>query len=111
MAVATQTQTEAPPRPVAPTKHLPELDEETMELVKEFQDQLRTGSIDIKQVVYVLVAVGVLLSVFMAILIAAGTITMGRVEAIDMVVIALLIAIGPIGFMVDAEERRIRNIE
>lgn len=111
MAAVTRTQNEAPPKPVAPKKRLPEVDEETMELVKEFQDQLRTGAIDIKQVVFVLVAVGALLSIFMAILLAAGTITMGGMKAIDMVVIALLIAIGPVGFMVDAEQRRVRNIE
>jgi len=101
----------APPTPIAPTAKLPEIDEETQELVKEFQDQLREGAIDIKQIVYILVAVGVMISVLMAVLLAAGSIHMGRVEAIDMVVVAVLIAIGPLGFMADAEQRRIRNIE
>ena len=100
-----------PPTPIAPTAKLPEIDEETQELVKEFQDQLREGAIDIKQIVYILVAVGVMISVLMAVLLAAGSIHMGRVEAIDMVVVAVLIAIGPLGFMADAEQRRIRNIE
>ncbi len=100
-----------PPTPVAPMAKLPEIDEETLELVKEFQDQLREGAIDVKQIVYILVAVGVMISVLMAVLLAAGSIHMGRIEAIDMVVIAMLLAIGPVGFMVDAEQRRVRNIE
>jgi len=100
-----------PPTPIAPVAKLPEIDEETQELVKEFQDQLREGAIDIKQIVYILIAVGVILSVLMAALLAMDSIHMGRIEAIDMVVIAILIGIGPLGFMADAEQRRVRNIE
>ncbi len=110
-ASASATESKTATVPVAPTKRMPEIDEETMDLVKEFQDQLREGQVDLKQIVYILVAVGVMISILMAVLLAAGTITMGRIEAIDMVVIALLIAIGPIGFIVDAEQRRVRNIE
>lgn len=111
MVAASATESKTATVPVAPTKRMPEIDEETMDLVKEFQEQLREGQVDLKQIVYILVAVGVMISILMAVLLAAGTITMGRIEAIDMVVIALLIAIGPIGFIVDAEQRRVRNIE
>jgi flagellar protein FlaJ len=110
-ASASATESKAATVPVAPMKRMPEIDEETMDLVKEFQDQLREGQVDLKQIVYILVAVGVMISILMGVLLAAGTITMGRIAAIDMIVIAMLIAIGPIGFIVNAEQRRVRNIE
>lgn len=97
--------------PVAPVKKLPEVDEDTMGLVKDFQDQFREGSIDTKNLVYILVAFGVILCVLIAILLAANTISMGPIEAIDMIVFALLIVVGPPGFLVGMEQKRIADIE
>jgi flagellar protein FlaJ len=82
-----------------------------MDLVKEFHDQFREKDIDTRQVVYILVAVGIVLCIVVAFLLALEVITMGGVEAIDLVVIAILIAVGPIGFLVNAEQRRVRDIE
>jgi flagellar protein FlaJ len=97
--------------PVAPVKKLPEVDEDTMGLVKDFQDQFREGSIDMKNLVYILVAFGVILCVLIAVLLAANTISMGPIEAIDMIVFALLIIVGPPGVLVGMEQKRIADIE
>jgi flagellar protein FlaJ len=97
--------------PVAPVKKLPEIDDDTMDLVKDFQDQFREGSIDMKNLVYILVAFGVILCILIGVLLAAGTISMGPIKAIDMIVFAVLIILGPIGLLVGMEQKRIADIE
>lgn len=97
--------------PVAPVKKLPEVDEDTMGLVKDFQDQFREGSIDMKNLVYILVAFGVILCGLIAVLLASNTISMGPIQAIDMIVFALLITLGPPGLIVGMEQKRIADIE
>jgi len=97
--------------PVAPVKKLPEIDDDTMDLVKDFQDQFREGSIDMKNLVFILVAFGVILCILIGVLLAAGTISMGPIKAIDMIVFAVLIVLGPIGLLVGMEQKRIADIE
>jgi flagellar protein FlaJ len=97
--------------PVAPVKRLPDVDEDTMDLVKEFQDQFREGQVDIKNLVYIMVGFGAILCILIAILLAAGTISVGPAQSIDFIVAAILIIVGPLGLLMSMETKRIADIE
>ena len=111
MTVSAETPVGTPEQPVAPVKRLPEVDDDTMDMVKDFQDQFREGSIDVKNLVYILVGFGVILCILIAVLLAAKVISMGPAEAIDFIVFAILIAVGPLGLVISMEQRRIAEIE
>jgi flagellar protein FlaJ len=96
---------------VAPVKRLPDVDEDTMDMVKDFQDQFREGTVDVRNLVYIMVGFGVILCMLLAILLGFGTISMGPAKAIDFVVAALLVVTGALGFMISLENRRIADIE
>ena len=48
-------------KPVAPVKKLPEVDDDTLDMVKEFQDQLREGTVNVKNLVYIFTVLGIAL--------------------------------------------------
>jgi flagellar protein FlaJ len=98
-------------KPVAPVKKLPEADDDTLDLVKEFQDQLREGTVNVKNLVYIFTGLGIALCIAIAAMLAAGVITIGPAMYIDFVVFAILIAMGPIGVMITMEQKRIAEIE
>ena len=98
-------------KPVAPVKKLPEVDDDTLDLVKEFQDQLREGTVNIKNLVYIFTVLGVALCAAVAAMLAAGVITIGPATAVDFIVFAILIAVGPVGVMITMEQNRIAEIE
>lgn len=99
-----------PAKRVGAVKKLPDVDEDTMDMVREFQDQFR-GSIDVKNLMYIVVAFGVILCVVVAFLLGIGAIAMGGAEAIDMIVLAILLAVGPTGFLISIEQKRVQDIE
>ncbi len=98
-------------KPVAPVKKLPEVDDDTLDMVKEFQDQLREGTVNIKNLVYIFTVLGIALCAAVAAMLAAGVITIGPAMAIDFIVFAILIAVGPVGVMITMEQNRITEIE
>lgn len=98
-------------KPVAPVKKLPEADDDTMDLVKEFQDQLREGTVNVKNLVYIFTGLGIALCAAIAVMLAADIISIGPALYIDFVVFAILIAVGPIGVMITMEQKRIAEIE
>ena len=98
-------------KPVAPVKKLPEVDDDTLDLVKEFQDQLREGTVNVKNLVYIFTVLGMALCAVIAAMLAAGVITIGPALYIDFVVFAILIAVGPVGVMITMEQKRIAEIE
>lgn len=110
MAVETPP-VEIPGTGMAPVKKLPEVDDDTMDLVKEFQDQMREGTVNVKSLVYILVGLGVALCTVIALLLYAEVISMGPLKGIDFVVVAILIAVGPPGMIIGAEQKRITDIE
>lgn len=98
-------------QPVAPVKKLPEVDDDTLDMVKEFQDQLREGTVNIKNLVYIFTVLGIALCAAVAAMLAAGVITIGPATAVDFIVFAILIAVGPVGVMITMEQSRITEIE
>jgi len=98
-------------KPVAPVKKLPEVDDDTLDMVKEFQDQLREGTVNIKNLVYIFTVLGIALCAAVAAMLAADVITIGPAMAIDFIVFAILIAVGPVGVMITMEQSRITEIE
>ena len=98
-------------KPVAPVKKLPEVDDDTLDMVKEFQDQLREGTVNIKNLVYIFTVLGIALCAAVAAMLAADVITIGPAMAIDFIVFAILIAVGPVGVMITMEQNRITEIE
>ncbi len=110
MAVETPPM-DAPGTGMAPVKKLPDVDDDTMDLVKEFQDQLREGTINVQSLVYILVGLGVALCFVIAVLLGTETISMGPLKGIDFIVIGLLVALGPLGIILGMETKRIANIE
>ena len=98
-------------KPVAPVKKLPEVDDDTLDLVKEFQDQLREGTVNIKNLVYIFTVLGIALCAAVAAMLAADVITIGPAMAVDFIVFAILIAVGPVGVMITMEQNRITEIE
>ena len=98
-------------KPVAPVKKLPEVDDDTLDMVKEFQDQLREGTVNVKNLVYIFTILGIALCAVIAAMLAAGVITIGPALYIDFVVFAILIAVGPVGVMITMEQKRISEIE
>ncbi len=110
MAVETPPM-DAPGTGMAPVKKLPDADEDTMDLVKEFQDQLREGTINVQSLVFIMVGLGVALCLIIAVLLGTETISMGPLKAIDFIVIGLLVALGPLGMIMGMETKRIANIE
>jgi flagellar protein FlaJ len=102
---------ETPGSGIAPVKKLPDFDEDTMDLVKEFQDQLREGTVNVQNLVYILVGLGVALFAFIALLLYADIVSMGFLKGIDFVVLAILIAVGPLGLLIGMEQKRIADIE
>ena len=101
----------APGQPVAPVKRLPEVDDDTMDMVKEFQDQMREGTVNFQNLVYIMVGLGVALCVVIAFLLGTGTISMGPLKAVDFVVIGILVITGPLGLLMGMEQKRIADIE
>lgn len=110
MAVETPPM-DVPGTGMAPVKKLPEADDDTMDLVKEFQDQLREGTVNVQSLVYIMVGLGVALCLIIAVLLGTETISMGPLKSIDFIVIALLVALGPLGMIMGMETSRIANIE
>ncbi len=110
MAVETPPM-DTPGAHVAPVKKLPEVDDDTMDMVKEFQDHLREGSINVQSLVYIMVGLGVALCFVIAVLLATETISMSPLKAVDFIVIGLLVALGPLGMIMGMETKRIANIE
>ncbi|UCC93153.1 MAG: type II secretion system F family protein [Thermoplasmata archaeon] len=98
-------------KPVAPVKKLPEVDDDTLDLVKEFQDQMREGTVNVKNLVYIFTVLGIALCAAIAAMLAAGVISIGPATYIDFVVFAVLIAVGPVGMMITMEQSRIADIE
>ncbi len=98
-------------KPVAPVKKLPEVDDDTLDMVKEFQDQLREGTVNIKNLVYIFTVLGIALCAAVAAMLAADVITIGPAMAVDFIVFAILIAVGPVGVMITMEQNRITEIE
>ncbi len=96
---------------VAPVKKLPEVDDDTLDMVKEFQDQLREGTVNVKNLVYIFTVLGIALCAAVAAMLAADVITIGPAMAIDFIVFAILIAVGPVGVMITMEQNRITEIE
>ncbi len=110
MAVETPPM-DAPGTGMAPVKKLPDADDDTMDLVKEFQDQLREGTINVQSLVFIMVGLGAALCLIIAVLLGTGTISMGPLRAIDFIVIGLLVVLGPVGMIMGMETSRIANIE
>jgi flagellar protein FlaJ len=110
MAVETPP-VDVPGKPVTAVKKLPEVDEDTLDMVKDFQDQLREGTVNVKNLVYIFTVLGIALCAAIAALLASGTITIGPASSIDFIVFAILIAVGPVGVMITMEQTRIADIE
>jgi flagellar protein FlaJ len=104
-------ETSGPEHPVAPVKRLPEVDDDTMDMVKEFQDQFREGTVDVRNLVYIMVAFGVILCILIAILLGLDVISVGPAKAIDFVVAAILVVVGPLGLLMSMEAKRVSDIE
>ena len=98
-------------KPVAPVKKLPDVDEDTLDMVKDFQDQLREGTVNVQNLVYIFTVLGIALCAAIAAMLAADVITIGPASYIDFVVFAILIAVGPVGMMITMEQGRIADIE
>jgi len=110
--MAAETPTVDGPGPgVAPVKVLPEVDDDTLDMVKEFQDTLREGTVNVGNLVYIFTALGIALCSAIAFMLAAEVISIGPATSVDFVVFAILIAVGPIGIMITMEQTRIAEIE
>ena len=96
---------------IAPVKKLPDVDDDTLDLVKEFQIQLRESTINVQSLIYIMVGLGVALCFVIAVLLGTETISMGPLKAVDFVVVGLLVALGPLGIILGMETKRIANIE
>ena len=96
---------------IAPVKKLPDVDDDTLDLVKEFQIQLRESTINVQSLIYIMVGLGVALCFVIAVLLGTETISMGPLKAVDFIVVGLLVALGPLGIILGMETKRIANIE
>jgi len=96
---------------VAPVKTVPDVDDETLDMAKEFQVQFREGAINFNMMVYILSGVGVAVCIALAFLIAQEYISVGFLIPIDFVVMAILLIIAPYGMLVSGEQKRIHDIE
>jgi flagellar protein FlaJ len=98
-------------KPVAPVKKLPEVDDDTLDMVKDFQDHLREGSVNVKNLVYIFTVLGIALCATIAFMLAIDAISIGPAGSVDFIVFAILIAVGPVGVMITMEQTRIAEIE
>ena len=98
-------------QPVTAVKKLPEVDDDTLDMVKDFQDQLREGTVNVKNLVYIFTVLGIALCAAIGAMLAADVITIGPATYMDFVVFAILIAVGPVGVMITMEQSRIADIE
>lgn len=98
-------------KPVAPVKKLPDVDDDTLDLVKEFQDQMREGTVNVRNLVYIFTVLGIALCAAIAVMLGTDIINMGPASYVDFVVFAILIAVGPVGIMITMEQGRISDIE